>query len=97
MEPIRIIRVGNGLAFPDFEDGVRLTDLIDAIAGALRSPALQPIGSPLEWLIPFQGLPDDVRLWWDGFACELGTTSSPPVMNDILHRLLASEQFKLAN
>ena len=91
---IRVVRTITGLSFPDFESGLRLSELVESIAKALETSAHQPTGSALETLVQFKGYPSEFALWWDGFTCELGCSSSCDVNLDaLLERLRFSGLF----
>jgi hypothetical protein len=96
---IRISQTPPGLiTFPDFDDARGLAELIRQIALALGTTAHAPVGSPLEQLVGFAGLPESFQLWWDGFTCELGCSAPCDVdMGDILQRLLSSGSFTVAD
>ena len=91
---INVVPTPTGMSFPDFEEGSRLSELVDKIAKALVTSALEPIGAPLEVLVGFEGYPEQFALWWDGSTCELGCSNDCGVnLNAVLERLQASGFF----
>ena len=82
------------LAFPDFEEGSHLNELVTQIALALGTIARKRVGLSLELLVGFKGYPEQFQLWWDGFTCELGCSEPCGVdMDEVSDRLLGSGAF----